>query len=126
MKIDWQRTSESGDGSGLSELGPASSDHGPPDRVPDDSPRAEDTNCRKFGDANPAPRSTRFWRRAGAYIAVAAGAAVATLAATHRTAQRENLVAYLNGRRDAENTNYMAVICDLLDRIDELEEGASR
>lgn len=128
---------ESGDGSGLSELGPASwaarlsSDDGPPDRVPDDSPRAEDTHPPKFGEANPAPRSTRFWERAGAYVAVAAVAAVAagaavvaTLAATHRTAQRENLVAYLNGRRDAENTDYMAVICDLLDRIDELEEGS--
>lgn len=123
----------SGDGSGLSELGPASrdarlsSDDGPPERVPDDSPRPEDTHSPKLGEVNPAPRSTRFWQRAGAYVAVAAVAAgaavVVTLAATHRTAQRENLVAYLNGRRDGENTDYMAVICELLDRIDELEEG---
>ena len=124
---------ESGDGPELSELGPASwaarlsSDDGPPERVPDDSPRLEDTHRPKLGEANPAPRSTRFWERAGAYVAVAAvaacAAAVVTLAATHRAAQRENLVAYLNGRRDAEDTDYMAVICGLLDRIDELEEG---
>jgi hypothetical protein len=109
----------SGDGSG--------SDDGPPERVTDDSPGPEDPHRPKLAEANPAPRSTRFWERAGAYVAVgafAAGAAVvATLTATHRTAQRENLVAYLNGRRDAENTDYMAVICDLLDRVDELEEG---
>ena len=100
-----------------------SSDDGPPERVPDDSARSEDTNRPKLGEANPAWRSTRFWARAGTYVAVAAGAATAALAATHRTAKSENLAAYLNGRSDAENTDYMAVISDSLDRIDELEEG---
>jgi hypothetical protein len=120
------------DGSGLdhqeaaSSAAPLSPDDRTSEHVADDLPRAEDTDRPKLDEANSSPRSKRLWEGAKPYVAVAAGAAgaavVATLAATHRTAQRENLVAYMNGRSDAENTDYMAVISDLQDRIDELEE----
>lgn len=50
---------------------------------------------------------TITWRRIGAYVggalALVVGTAVATLAATHRTAVRENAAAYLNGVRDGVN-----------------------
>lgn len=47
------------------------------------------------------------WRKIGAYVGGAltlvVGTVVATLAATHRTAVRENAAAYLNGVRDGVN-----------------------
>lgn len=66
----------------------------------------------EHGEAPPAKFATveapaNPWRKIGAYVggalALVVGTAVATLAATHRTAVRENAAAYLNGVRDGVN-----------------------